>query len=166
MHKLEIFAVLVVLLGGSPALGFDFARYQAADLDALMTQRRPRSGIDLYAAQPLKLRVVLVSYAERCDVGMLKKSLVVSGVVKEQDELGVTRCIKVRSGKGTRLRLFIQDVVAEYLPKEVPLGSPLTLYAIHAFTAPDGPALLVNEFRTDASGDPKPMERAAAWTER
>jgi hypothetical protein len=66
---------------------------------------------------------------------------------KEQiDGVQASRCIKVRSAKGKEALLFIQDVVRAYLPGEVPLGSPVTLFAIHLFTTPEGPGLLVNEF--------------------
>jgi hypothetical protein len=97
--------------------------------------------------------VTLVSYAKGCETGILKKSLVAAGVVMDQDAHPVTRCIKVRSEKGKDLRTFVQDVVSDFLPKEVPLGKPVTLYAIHIFTAPEGPGLLVNEFLTEANND-------------
>ena len=44
--------------------------------------------------------------------------------------------------------------MSSFLPNEVPLGSPLTLFAIHVFTSPDGPGLLVNEFSTAATNAP------------
>jgi hypothetical protein len=120
-----------------------------------MTQARPQSGIDIHPALPLKLKVTLISYGEGCQTGLLKKSLAAAAVVKDQDTLPATRCIKVRSAKGRDLRMFIQDVVSDFLPKEVPLGSPVTLFAIHVFTAPDGPGLLVNEFSTEAGNNPE-----------
>jgi hypothetical protein len=70
----------------------------------------------------------------------------------------ITRCILVRSRKGRDFRMFIQDVVSDFLPKEVPLGTPVTLFAVHVYTTPEGPALLVNEFLTDASNDPNARE--------
>jgi hypothetical protein len=149
MLKLASVAALVVLVGFRPAFGFDFTRYDATDLDVLMAQRRPSSGMDIYPARPLKLRVALVNYGEGCESALLKKAMVAAGVVKYQDALPVTQCITVRSGQGHELRMFIQDVVSAFLPKEVPLGSMVTFYAIHVFTAAEGPGLLVNEFLTD-----------------
>jgi hypothetical protein len=157
MRKLANFAAMVLLLGCPPALGFDFARYQTTDLDALMGAR-PRSGLDLYGPRPLKLRVTLVSYAEACETASLKISLDMTGVVMDHDAHPVTRCIMVRSKQGKDLRMFIQDVVSDFLPKEVPLGSPVTLFAIHVYTTTHGPGLLVNEFLTDASNDPNSRE--------
>lgn len=155
VRKLFNIAVLVVLLGSPSAWGFDYTRYEATDLDALMAQPRPRSGVDIYPVRPLKLKVTLVSYAEGCLTSLLDKSMITAGVPKAQvDTLQVTSCIKVRSAKGKELRMFIQDVVASFLPKEVPLGSPMTLLAIHVFTTADGPGLLVNEFVAEADGDP------------
>jgi hypothetical protein len=153
MLKLASVAALVVMVGFRPAFGFDFARYGATDLDVLMAQRRPSSGMDIYPARPLKLRVALVNYGEGCESALLKKAMVAAGVAKYGDALPVTvtQCITVRSGQGHELRMFIQDVVSAFLPKEVRLGSMVTFYAIHVFTAPEGPGLLVNEFLTDGA---------------
>lgn len=154
-RKLFNIGALVVLLGSPVAWGFDYTRYEAIDLDALMAQPRPRSGVDIYQARPLKLKVTLVSYAEGCLTSLLNKSMIKAGMPKAQvDTLQVTSCIKVRSAKGGELRMFIQDVVASFLPKEIPLGSPVTLLAIHVFTTAEGPGLLVNEFVTEAAIDP------------
>jgi hypothetical protein len=148
-------AALVVLLGSPAARGFDYTRYEAADLDGLMAQPRPRSGVDIYRTRPLKLKVTLVSYAEGCLTSLLNKSMITAGVPKAQvDTLQVTSCIKVRSAKGKEIPMFIQDVVASFLPKEVPIGSPVTLLAIHVFTTAEGPGLLVNEFVAEAAIDP------------
>jgi murein DD-endopeptidase MepM/ murein hydrolase activator NlpD len=154
MRRLAGVAAVVVLLGAPSAWGFDHARYEASDLDALLTQRRPQSGIDIYPARPLKLKVTLLSYGEGCQTGLLSKTMLTAGIPKDRvDTLQVTRCIKVRSGKGKDLRMFIQDEVSSFLPKEVPLGGSLTLFAIHVFTSAEGPGLLVNEFLTEAAGD-------------
>jgi murein DD-endopeptidase MepM/ murein hydrolase activator NlpD len=148
-------AVAVVMLGFPPAWGFDYARYQPTDLDALMAQPRPARGVDIHPALPLKLEVTLLSYAEGCRTELLKKTMITGGFAKEQvDGLQVMGCIKVRSAQGKELRIFIQDVVSSFLPREVPLGSPVTLFAIHVFTSPEGPGLLVNEYSTEAGNDP------------
>jgi hypothetical protein len=140
-------AVALVALAATPSLAFDFARYQAADLDEVLAQRRPQSGLDLYRATPLRLEVKLVSYDEACAANTVPGTMRMLGFSKEQiDGVHVTRCIKVRSAKGKEALLFIQDVVRAHLPGEVKLGGSLTLFAIHLFTAPEGPGLLVNEF--------------------
>jgi hypothetical protein len=147
-------AALVILLGSPSVLAFDYTRYEPADLDALLAQSRPSSGIDIYRGRPLKLKVTLVSYAEGCLTSVLKKSMIKGGAPKVQvDALQVTSCIKVRSAQGSEVRMFIQDVVASFLPKEVPLDSSVTLLAIHVFTSAQGPALLVNEFVTETGGE-------------
>jgi len=153
MRKLANLAAMVLWLGCQPAFGFDYERYQATDLDALLTQSRPRSGLDLHGTRPLKLRVTLVAYGESCETFSLKTSLKMAGVVVDEQH-PVTRCITVRSAKGRDLRMFIQDVVADFLPKEVPLGGQVMLFAIHVYSTPEGPGLLVNEFSTDAGSDP------------
>lgn len=149
MHKPAILAAVLLLVGTVQALGFDYARYEATDLDTLMAQRRPKAGVDLRPALPMKLKVALVAYAEGCESGLLKRTMLMADIPKDQvDALAITRCIKIRSAKGKALRIFIQDEVANFLPKEVPLGSSITLYAVHLFTGPNGPGLLVNEFST------------------
>ena len=137
----------------SAAWGFDFERYQATDLDELMEKKRPQTGVDLLSARPLKLSVALASYGEACNTAFLKRMMIVIGLPKEMVEgTTITRCIKARSANGKVVPLFIQDRVSEFLPKEIPLGSPLTLFVIHVFTAPDGPGLLVNEFLAANAG--------------
>ena len=163
MRKLATLATLAALLllgAARPASAFDYARYQVTDLDQLIAQKRPKAGVDLYPARPLKLRVALAGYAESCESALLKQSMVMADIPQDQvDALAITRCIKIRSPKGKLLRIFIQDVVADFLPKEVPLGSSITLYAVHLFTGPTGPALLVNEFSTGDDA-PKAEKRA------
>jgi hypothetical protein len=46
------------------------------------------------------------------------------------------RCIKLRTAKGKVASLFIQDAVAEFLPKEVPLDGAVTLYVLRVFHTP------------------------------
>ena len=72
------------------------------------------------------------------------------GIAKASvDAVAITRCIKVRTAKERTFSLYIQDVVSGFLPKEVPLGSPITLYVIRIFASPDGQGVVVNEFATD-----------------
>ena len=142
-----IIAGLAALLA-APALAFDYARYKDADLDDVLAQPRPKTGVDLNGSKPLRLEVVLVSYEEACAIQTLQSTMRMQGYTTEQiDGVQASRCIKVRSAKGKEAILFIQDVVRAFLPREVPLGSSLTLFTIHIFTAHEGPGLLVNEFQ-------------------
>lgn len=156
--RLSIIAVLAALLA-APVLAFDYTRYKPTDLDDLLAQPRPKSGVDLNQAKPYWLEVTLTSYEETCAVQAIESTMRMQGFTKEQiDGVQASRCIKVRSAKGKETLLFIQDVVRAFLPREVPLGSPLTLFAIHLFTSPQGPGLLVNEFeapKTNAASKDK-----------
>jgi hypothetical protein len=139
------------------AWGFDYGRYQAADLDDLMAQKRPSVGVDIYGPA-LRITGALASYAQSCNTTLLKKAMIAAAVPKDRVEAGqIGSCIKVRSAKGQVVTLFVQDKVAEFLPKEVPLGSQVTFFVMHVFTGSDGPGLLVNEFSTDngVPGDDK-----------
>lgn len=159
-------AIALVALVATPAFAFDFARYQAADLDDILAKPRPQSGLDLHDAKPLRLEVKLVSYEESCAVQAVPRTMQMLGFSKEQiDGVQASRCIKVSSAKGKEVVLFIQDVVRAYLPREVPLGGSLTLFAIHLFTAPDGPGLLVNEFEAPKDGAKGGAAAAADKTE-
>jgi hypothetical protein len=142
-----------MMLLAAPALAFDYARYQMADLDDILAQPRPKTGFDVNNAKPLRLEVTLVSYDATCAAWAILPSMRMLGFPQGQiDNVQATRCIKVRSAKGKEALLFIQDVVRAFLPREVPLGSPVTLFAIHPFTTPDPPGLLVNEFEAPNSG--------------
>jgi hypothetical protein len=145
-------AIGFVALLVTPAFAFDFARYQAADLDDILAQPRPQTGLDLNDAKPLRIEVKLVSHSETCAVQSIPPAMMMLGFTKEQvDGVQASRCIKVRSAKGKEALLFIQDVVRAHLPGEVPLGGSVTLFAIHLFTTRDGPGLLVNEFEAPKS---------------
>ncbi|MFK4498562.1 hypothetical protein ABIF86_002853 [Bradyrhizobium japonicum] len=177
LPKLGLLAVslLLVVLSAVPDAAraeFNFVRYKETDLDEFLARRRPAAGLDVYPMSPLKLDVTLASHGEPCASGALKRSLIMSGMPKtDAVALQATNCITVRSAKGRELKVFIQDVVYGFLPAEVPVGDKLSLYAIHAFTSPEGPGLLVNEFltprsfpRADKPAD-KTMTSCGCWTQ-
>jgi hypothetical protein len=176
LRKLALLAASLplVLLGAVPEAAraeFNFARYKETDLDEFLARRRPATGMDVYPRSPLKLDVTLASHGEPCASGALMRSLIMSGMPKaDADGLQATSCITVRSAKGRELKVFIQAVVYGFLPNEVPVGDKLSLYAIHVFTSPDGPGLLVNEFLTPKSSPraDKPADKTMAscgcWT--
>jgi len=142
-------AVCAMVLLATTAMAFNYALYQPTNLDDLLSGKRPASGADFYDDIPMKLTVTLSAYSEPCETDLLNKSLELAHVTLP-DNVKVTQCIQVRSAGGRQVRMFIQDQVAAFLPKEVPLGGKVTLFAVHLFTsAPDGPGLMVNEF--DAS---------------
>jgi hypothetical protein len=139
--------------GGRTTGNFDYARYEATELDEVIEQARPQTGVNIYPGLPLKIATTLVSYGEPCNADFLKRAMMMGGAPKEfVESVPITRCIQVRSAKGKILPLYIQDRVADFLPKEVPLGGVATLFAIHVFTGPDGPSLLVNEFSAGNAG--------------
>jgi murein DD-endopeptidase MepM/ murein hydrolase activator NlpD len=152
--KLAFLAAGLILFGVQTASGFDYASYRPADLDEVIEQKRPTSGIDIFPGLLLNITVSLTSYAEPCNVAILKGAMIVTGLKDWIETVPITRCIKVRTAKNRFLSLFIQDKVAESLPKEVSLGSAVTLFATHVFTNPEGPGLLVNEFLAGIRNDP------------
>jgi hypothetical protein len=157
--RIHLMTAALSLAATVAAWGFDYGRYQAADLDDLLAQKRPGAGIDIYGP-PLRITVALESYAQSCNTALLKKAMIAAAVPRERVEAGqIGGCIKVRSTKGQVATLFIQDKVAAFLPNEVPLKSQVTFFVMHVFTGPDGPGLLVNEFSAGngvPAGDRKP----------
>jgi hypothetical protein len=146
-------AAILLLLSAVQAWGFDYARYQASDLDELIAQKRPQTGVDIHPGRPHRFTARLVRYGEPCQTGMLKRAMIVGGAPKAMvDATPITRCIVVRSVRNKDVRLFIQDQVASHLPAEVPLDHAVTLYVILVFSDRDGPGLLVNEFSAQNSG--------------
>ena len=153
ISKIVRAAAAVALLCASAAHGFDYSRYQAADLDEIIEQPRPRTGADLLPQTPLKIIGTLIAYGEPCNTGFLKKAMLMGGITQATiDAVPVTRCIKLRTAKGKEVRLFIQDAVSDFLPKEIPLGSAVTLFVLRVFNDANGPGLLTSEFSADSDG--------------
>jgi murein DD-endopeptidase MepM/ murein hydrolase activator NlpD len=168
-----VLLAFVFAAGGAAEAAFDYARYKDTSLDDLMALPRPAKGVDIRDGAPFKLEVTLADAGGACSADVLKKSMLMSGFTQEQiDALGVSHCIKVRAGKGQELKVFVQDILYGFLPREVPVGGKLTLYAIHVFTSTDGPGLLVNEFQTaQPAVQAKPqseteMASCGCWTQR
>jgi hypothetical protein len=161
-------AALVLLIflfaaGGPADAAFDYARYTETSLDDLLALPRPAKGVDIRDGTPFKLEVTLANAGGACSAELLKRSMMMSGFTKEQvDALGVSHCITVRSAGGRELKVFVQDILYGFLPREVPAGGKLTLYAIHVFTSTEGPGLLVNEFQTT---QPAKQEKPQSETE-
>ena len=99
--RTHLMAAALSLAATAVAWGFDYGRYQAADLDSVITERRPSAGADIHPVLPLRMTVALVSYATACDTALLKKAMIAAAIPREQVEAGqITSCIKVRSAKG------------------------------------------------------------------
>jgi hypothetical protein len=129
---------------GPQQSGFNFARYKPVDLDELIGRKRPVDGADLYPGVPVAITGKLESYGQPCSTGFLKRTMVMGRMW--DDAVPITLCIKIRTAKNKIVPLFIQDRVAEFLPKEIPLGGAVAFFAVHMFTSPDQIGLLVNEF--------------------
>ncbi|MGJ4957497.1 M23 family metallopeptidase [Bradyrhizobium sp. HKCCYLRH2015] len=152
---------LVVLSGHRAEAAFDYARYKEAGLDDLLALPRPAKGVDIKTGAPFKLEVILASAGGPCQTGFLKKSMAMSGF-DQVEKLGVSNCITVRSSKGRELKVFVQDIVYGFLPREVKVGGKLTLYAVHIYTSAEGPGLLVNEFQTVQPAAPAQQQPSEA----
>ena len=157
---------LAVLAAGSPVQGFDFASYKPGDLDEVLAMPKPKTGVDVISLQKLALNVTLESYAQKCGLaGVIKFSMSMLPTVYPREfvnALSGSKCVKVKSLKGTTVSLAIQDKVAEFLPQEVPLGSRMTAYCVLVCMTADGPGLIVAEFQTRKAA----IDEQSRWVAR
>jgi hypothetical protein len=151
-------SLLLILAGAGAAEAFDYARYQTADLDALARRKPPLGlGIDVPAMRSVRLDLTLASPATPCPTKVLRWAMRTSGIAKDTiQSTPITRCIKVKSAKGRLYPMFIQDVLADSLAKEVPQGGKLTLYGSLVYFAQRGPGIVVNEFSAQPATTPQP----------
>ena len=147
-----------LLTRAGAAEAFDYARYQAADLDALARRKPPLGlGVDVPAMQSVRLDVTLASPATSCPTKVLKWAMRTSGIAKDAiQSTPIGHCIKVISAKGRSYSIFIQDALADSLAKEVPPAGKLTLYGSLVYFAQRGPGIVVNEFSAQPATTPQP----------
>jgi len=133
------------------AQAFDYASYKPGDLDEILAMPRPKSGVDVIPFRKIALKVTLESYSEKCPVADVLKLLITmsrdmypAGFV---NTLSQSKCIKVKSPKGSTVAVAIQDRVADFLPKEVPLGTEIQIYCLLICMTADSPGILVNDFQ-------------------
>ncbi len=150
--KASTILCLGVLVAFANAYAFDFASYKPEDLDDILAQPKPKTGATMSDPRKVNFTVTLESSAEEgCGLAaFLKFSMSILPTVYPKvllDTLSRSKCIKVKSAKGSIITVAIQDQVAEFLPAEVPLGSRLQVYCLWIATTTDGPAILVSEFQ-------------------
>ena len=148
---------MIVTWAGA-AEAFDYARYQAADLDSLAARRPPLGlGVDVPAMRSVRLDVTLASPATSCPTKVLKWAMRTSGIAKDAiQSTPIGHCIKVKSANGRWYPMFIQDVLGDSLAKEVQPGGKLTLYGSLVYFAQRGPGIVVNEFSAQPATPPQP----------
>lgn len=165
--KNAVLSCLVALIMASGAVAFDYASYKPGDIDEILAMPRPKTGVTLSDLQKVALKVTLESYAqEGCSMaGVLKFSMTMLPTVypKElMDTLSKSKCINVRSPKGSVVTVAIQDKVADFLPEEVPLGTEIQVYCLLIAMTDKGPGILVSEFEAPEPPTDAPLMGAAA----
>jgi hypothetical protein len=153
MVRIKIASVicLAICVMIAPAHAFDYDSYTPGNLDEVLQMPRPKSGVDVISLQKLQLTVKLESYAEQeC---ALSKTIQLSmrmlrDLYPQQvvDSVSMSKCVKVKSPKGSIVSVAIQDKVADFLPKEVPLGTEIKVYCLLICMTADAPGLLISEF--------------------
>jgi hypothetical protein len=153
---LPLLVLTLILAWTGAAEAFDYARYQAADLDAL-ARRKPALGlgVDVPAMRSVRLDVTLDSPAAPCPTRVVKWAMRTSGIAKDAiQSTPISRCIKVKSAKGRSYSMFIQDALADGLAREVQPGGKLTLYGSLVYFAQRGPGIVVNEISATTTPQP------------
>jgi hypothetical protein len=144
-----IFALVIATI----VQAFDYDSYKPGDLDEVLAMKKPATGVDVISMQKLALKATLESYPEQgtcpaANVLKLTMKMLPSIYPKEfADAISMTKCIKVKSPKGVTVGAIIQDKVADFLPKEVPLGTEIQLYCVLMCMTPEGPGMIVTEFK-------------------
>jgi hypothetical protein len=158
--KTTTFLCLAALVMVTAAQAFDCASYKPGNLDDILAMPRPKTGTNMGDLKKFALSVTLESYAEtECGMAKLLKfsmsmlpTLYPKGFV---ETLSMSKCIKVKSTKGSTVFLAIQDRVADFLPGEVPLGTEIKLYCVLVLVSADGPGIVVSEFEAPPAPEKK-----------
>ena len=158
--KTTIYLCLTALVMVTAAQAFDYASYKPGDLDDILAMPRPKTGADMGDLQKFALSVTLEAYAEtECGLAkFLKFSMTMLPTLYPKafvNTLSMSKCIKVKSTKGSTVSLAIQDRVADFLPDEVPLGTEIKLYCVLVLVSADGPGIVVNEFEAPPAPEKK-----------
>lgn len=148
---------------------FGWSSYQPVDIDDVIqhdsiVREGARPGVKLWTPlRKLRLRVVLLSYPERCDTEGFFMVIKALGFAREKMPR-VTTCIRFRSDGGRVTTAFVQDQVGEHLPKEVRLGERLDLYVAYFYMSEKdkAPGLLVSEFQALQSSEGEAPKTGAA----
>jgi hypothetical protein len=145
---------------------FDYDSYQPGDLDEVLAKPRPKSGVDVISMQKLALKATLESYPDKetcpvADILKLAMKMLPSLYPKAfADSISASKCIKIKSPKGVTLAVVIQDKVADFLQKEVPLGTEVKLYCVLVCITAEGPGMIVTEFKAPNAAKAKEQKKA------
>ena len=168
MYCLKVVALscFAAVIAVASAQAFDHASYPPGDLDKVLEMPKPKTGVDVISLQKFRLKVTLESYERKCHVAdMIKLSASMLRDMYPPEftaSLSKSKCVQVKSPKGVIVSLAIQDKVAEFLPKEVPLGSEILAYCVLVCMLPDGPGMVIADFQVPAA---KGANRASAQSD-
>ncbi|MEK6750326.1 MAG: hypothetical protein AABY83_14170 [Pseudomonadota bacterium] len=127
---------------------YDMSRYARTSLDDFLTQTPPVKNLTLVAPRKLRVAAYLAGFARTCNTDILQAALTLQGAPRDAlDNVSITQCIHATSLLGGHtIPMYIQDRVANHLPKEATIGARITLYVDYLYQGANGPGLLVNEF--------------------
>ncbi|MDR1922145.1 MAG: hypothetical protein LBS31_10465 [Candidatus Adiutrix sp.] len=144
--------MMMMMMPAAPVWAFNFDQYQPGDLDAVWNDARfegeDSEGLVIFQPQKLRLEARLNRQAYPCPTGVMKTALTMLGLPPEAlTEMPISRCLEVSAPSGRPVVLYIQDVLAEPLSREIPSGGRIILFCDYIFRSSRGPGLLLNEFQ-------------------
>ncbi len=149
MKFLSTLIVTFLFVSLSSAYGFDFDKYKPGDLDQLLATPKIKSGVKMVVPQKLHLRAMIASPLQNCNTDILKRTMIMQGSNKEVvEKMALTKCLKLRSAKGATHLLYIEDIIADRLTREVKPGQVVDVFCEYLFINTAGPTLLIHEFKT------------------
>lgn len=148
MKYLSILLFVLLFVSLPPAYGFEFDQYKPGDLDQLLATPKIKSGVKMVVPQKLHFRAMLTSPLQNCNTDILKRTMIMQGNKKEVvDKMALTKCMNLKSAKGSLLAVFIEDKVAERLSREVKPGEVIDVFCEYLYIGTAGPTLLVHEYK-------------------
>ena len=141
----------ILLMFTCVAWAFDYTRYKEADLDVIVNDKTwvkeaPSMSLTLLEPTKLKFLVTLENPAYPCSNGVLQAAMNMLGAGEILKQVPINSCVEVKTQGGAIVKMFIQDVLVDYLAEEVKPGEKLILYCDYLFWNANGPGILVNEF--------------------
>lgn len=156
---MKIIYILISLLFSTSVLAFNYNAYKTISLDDLIVKSKDmvtraghKDGFDIILPpNAYRTTGTLTKMPYKCNTKLLfiaLKSL--KYTPRNTNEApAINTCIEISSLFGVKIKSFIQDNVASYIPKELSIGDNIELYSIWVYTGSKDklPRLLTNEFK-------------------
>jgi len=155
MKLIPFFLVILPSL----AFGFNYEAYVQESMTNLLERAQQAvethdhtGGVEIILpVTKLHLYEELAKQPFECNTDSLFKFLQIMGLGKKDRLPPINTCIAVKASSGENVIFFVQDQVADFIPKKVKVGQKLHLYAIWVYVSDNDklPYLLLNGFKSE-----------------